>query len=508
MPHSPIARPSLTDVSVVDALRPTVIAMPAILLLLAIAAASLTLPLMTFDAAFGRMYSEGWVAGHAARLAAGEALYSGDPWRPVNYPPLFFLLLAWLKPLFNDLLLIGRAVNLAAFLSISALAALIVRRLGGSRCAVLLAIAGVIGFQQIQAVAWIGANEPQMLAEALILGGLLCHLSGASTQGRLAATALLVVTGLFVKHNLVAIPLAITLDLWLRERRLLVAWCLWGAGVAATLLFLCTLAAGGNLLAELLVPRLLDVQALLSHPRRYLITFKIPLALAIFFLVRPCVTPHRGLLRGWGAVSLASATWFSLADGASFNLFLDAAIWLAIVMALALEGWLHRLDGKPSRLAVAALLPVLLLQPMATRLLPSLGYLRDRATVAQSYEAASDAFRRGAALLRAQRGPALCDDLLMCFTGGKTLVVDPFMARTQILAGHLAEAELIRRIEARQFAAIELPAPILQADQATIAPVLLAPPRFTEATLRAILRSYDLVRGTDTAVVFYVPRSR
>ena len=54
------------------------------------------------------------IAYHALRAASGEVFYAGDMRHPVNYPFLSFYLIGWLKPLFGDVLFIGRAISLIA----------------------------------------------------------------------------------------------------------------------------------------------------------------------------------------------------------------------------------------------------------------------------------------------------------------------------------------------------------------------------------------------------------
>ena len=76
-------------------------------------------PIATIGFVMPKNYNEGWNAYHAARLAAGEALYDGNAWRPNNYPFVSFYVIAALKPLFGDVLIAGRAVSLASLAAIA-----------------------------------------------------------------------------------------------------------------------------------------------------------------------------------------------------------------------------------------------------------------------------------------------------------------------------------------------------------------------------------------------------
>ena len=196
-----------------------------VIVIFVLALSSVALPIATIGIDIERSYNEGWNAYHAARVAAGEPLYTGDPARLVNYPFLGFYLIAWLKPIFGDVLMIGRGLNLFAFAMTAILTGWIIRRFDGNAVEVLFGAACVIGFQAIQAKAWIAADEPQMLAEALMLAGLLGYVSGQPRLWRLALCAGLFAAAGFIKHNLVAIPLAVSLDLLVKDRQRFLVWC-------------------------------------------------------------------------------------------------------------------------------------------------------------------------------------------------------------------------------------------------------------------------------------------
>jgi hypothetical protein len=479
-----------------------------VILVFAIALASLILPFLTIAVAYEKTYNEGWNAYHATRVAAGEPLYSGDDWRLVNYPFLSFYLIAGLKPLFGDVLIIGRVLSFLALIAVGGLSALIVRRFGGRALEMLFAVACVIGFQQIQAAGWIATDEPQMLAEAFMLAGLFCHVSGRSNLRRLAGTALLLATGGFIKHILIAIPAAIAIDIWWNERRLLASWCTCLGAAIAFYIGLTYLIAGGDFFHELFVARYYHWDQLLYHPRKFLIALKIPFIASLVFLGRPLPADRAVLLRGYGIVAIGSATLFSAVDGVSYNVFLDVAVCMGILAALALQQWRAHLRLRPIGYVVAALLPALVASPILTRLSKSLGSLRNYREVEQSYEAKEAGFRQAAAFLRGHEGAALCESLLMCFEAGKPLVIDPFMAHSLMLVKRLDEAKLTRDIADHRFAIIELPAAIYESGRAgPIAPILLAPARFAINTLQAIDRHYKLAADSrNLGYAFYVPK--
>jgi hypothetical protein len=258
---------------------------------------SVALPIATIGFDIEKIYNEGWNAYHAARVAAGEPLYTGDPARLVNYPFLSFYLVASLKPIFGDVLMIGRGLNLGAFVMTAILSSLIIRRLGGRAIDMLFGAACVIGFQEIQARDWIAADEPQMLVEALMLAGLLCYVSGPPQVGRFATCAVLFAAGGFTKQNLIAIPLAVSFDLFVKDKRLFLIWCVCCAIAFMVFVGIGEAVVGNGFWTEILAPRPYHWRNMVYHARKLVIAFKWPIVGCAIYLMRPLPRSQRVLLR-------------------------------------------------------------------------------------------------------------------------------------------------------------------------------------------------------------------
>jgi hypothetical protein len=464
-------------------------------------------PLLGAFFLFPKNYNEGWNTYHALRAAAGEVLYSGDPRHPVNYPFLSFFIVGWLKPLVGDAWVFGRLLNLLALAAVTAGGYVVVRRLGGGRSDALFAAACTFGYQVIQAPDWIGADDPHMLGEACMIAGLLCYLHDRTGIRGLAAAALFLGIGGFIKHNLIAIPLAISLDILCSDRRRFLIWLGLAGAIVAVLTGLTYLIAGGDFLTELLAPRVLSVVQMKYHPRKFAITFKLPLLLAVVFLMRRLPSAQAVLLRSYGIVAIVSAIVFAAAEGTSFNLFLDSTVWLAIVCGLALQRWRAFLatKGRAAR-AATVLLPLLLAQPIVTRLPDAIARLADLPATLQRFALLEARFANATRMLAERAGPALCESLLLCAEAGKPLLIDPYNARQMILTGRLDEASLLADIAQHRFTTIELPALIFVDEAKTIIdPFLSSPPRFTERMLRAIDAYYEPTIDPGD-VIFYTPR--
>src|SRR5262249_27624302 len=132
-------------------------------------------------------------------------VYDDNYWRINNYPIGSFFMIAGVDFLFHDLLLSGRLVSLLSFAAIGVFAAVATRRFGGARTDAVFGAGCAMGFCYLVAPAWVIAEDPQTLGEAVMLGALVSYVVRPPDRLNLLRTAFLVVLGGFIKHNLVAI---------------------------------------------------------------------------------------------------------------------------------------------------------------------------------------------------------------------------------------------------------------------------------------------------------------
>ncbi len=516
-----VSAPRAADNGIFDRLS-TYLRWPALLLALSVlgaALASIVLPAMSIGLLFERSYNEGWNAYQQARAAAGASLYAVDPWRPVNYPFLSFYLIGWLAPLFGSVLLAGRVVNLIGLAAVMVCGALFVRRCGGGTAEMLFAAGCILGFQQIQAAEWVAVDEPQMLAEACTLGGLLCYVSGPPSFARLFACALLFAAGGFVKQIVVVFPAAVTIDLLWKGRRQFLLWLLCLGLAAALFAAASAVVAGGDFLARVLEPREWLWRRVVYHGRKLFFFLKAPVAASIVVLCRKLQFPAaagagslRLLLRAAGIAALAAGIFFAGGDGVSVNVFLETAILMGLTAGVALLGWRALPGPRPhcrGAAAVTLLLPLIFASPILARTGRSLPDLWHFAASWRALEARQAGFAAAARWLQARPGTALCESLLLCFSAGKPLVVDPYGSREQFLTGRADEAALLRAIAGHRFAVIALPFELHAdpRDPARVETDVLTLQRFTPSTLAAIAHHYA-PSARLPAAVFYMPRRR
>src|SRR3954467_10127520 len=203
--------------------------------------------------------NEGWNAYHADSAMRGAGLYPPPEGLVANnYPPLSYFLIGWLGTLFGDPLYVGRALSLLSTLGIGAAAAAVVRSLGGTRAAALLA-----GFWFVATMArffefYLGMNEPQLLGLAIMAAALAWFLK-LYAEGRAVEPAiLLMVVAGFVKHNFVTVPLVCLFWLTLHNWRIGLRAALVGALAAVAGLALCAVLFAPHFVSDMLFARTYD----------------------------------------------------------------------------------------------------------------------------------------------------------------------------------------------------------------------------------------------------------
>ena len=463
--------------------------------------------LISADFIFDVNYNEGWSVYNAERLIRGELIYDDNYWRVNNYPIGSFLIIAGVNLLIHDLLLSGRLVSLVSFVAVGVLAAILTRRFGGRRTDAVFGAACAMGFCYLVAPAWIVADDPQTLGEAVMLGALVSYSARPPDRFNLLRTAFILVLAGFIKHNLVAIPIAITLDLAVRSPRRLLFWLACCAGFVAACLGLTQLVAGGNFFDHLLSPRIFSWYGARYHLMKYLRLFKLPMV-AIALSTPWVPTVDRIVIAGWGMVSISSAAILSGFEGTSYNMFQDAAVFLGIAAGIMMSE-LRKLDTS-GRLAgvLSTALPFVLAEPILARAPDVAAQTYDSRALLAVDRKRQRLFLADAEYVADRQGPAICENLLLCYVAGRPFILDPFNSRQYMLSGKLDQGELIRRINRHEFALIQLHADICDDPAAPSCHILhyrQKIDRFTDEVLYAIDQYYEVGRRSDFGT-FYVPK--
>jgi 6-pyruvoyl-tetrahydropterin synthase related domain len=463
----------------------------ATLALLVIVAVWLLLPLAWLCAQAPRGYSEGWNALVALRAVGDLPLYPQDQTlHSNNYPPLSFYLVGGLGALIGDNVVAGRLVSLTALIAVAAEIALAVRLLGGTwwvaAFAGLLFVPGAMGLDHRT----VGGNEPHLLAHAVMLAGLLVLLKSPGSARHVAGAALLMVAGGLIRHNLLGLPLAVTLWLLLRDRRALRTWLLAAGAAVAAALGLLWLAYGAAVFDNILGARSYGLGRLRRLTRHGLENLQILLAASLVLVALQPRAPGPQLAGLFVGCALLLASLQMGGAGTGLNLFFEPLIACCLAAGLLLQQagrWVRPDLVRPA--AVRAALAAALIFGVGLHLPgDSIRILAGPSPVRRA-EAVT---RADLAFLAAIEGRVMCETLALCYWAGKGLEVDSFNARQGFLARGHDEQVLLDLLANGELAAVQLTSAAPTRDDE----------RISAAFMDSLLRHYRLARVSDNGAFF------
>lgn len=440
-----------------------------------------------------RTYNEGWNAAHAQALFDGRQLYHAPlALLTNNYPPLSFILTAALMHFVPDAVFAGRILATVAFLAIIVLIALVL--LATTRDALAALFGGLI-FAACMAANfpnYVGTDDPQMLAHAVLLGGLFVAVTIGPTRRGAALSAFIVTIGLFIKHNPIALPLALSIWFFLQNRRAFLVFMCVGLCCGVIGGAVCYAAFGPAFVTSLRAPR----QYLIAKSWHDMISMPsaISALLGLGFLAPVLARGARfaDFLGVYLAASIVIAGLATCGVGVSNNAFFE------VVIAGALSaGYLVALAARDKErrypflriwticvLAFAAIFGPNLSATMNVMMLPQ--WMAD-----QSQRSADT--KRIVAFLTEHPGPALCETPVFCYWAGKEVEFDTFNFEQAIVTGSMTDIALVERINVGRYGAISLNAPE-------------SPDALTPAVMAAIHAHYRSVKIDTVQQVLYVRR--
>ena len=351
--------------------------------------------------------NEGWNAYLARAAVSGTPLYP-QGLMINNYPPLSFYIVGALGRITGDPIVAGRLVSLISFFAIAGGLIVVLRNMGATVLASLFAClffaAGILAASD-----YVAMDDPQLLGHALQLAGLSLLLQ---SRRDLFFAALLMALGLFVKHNLLALPLAACFWLWTEERQDAIKFAGFGFGLCLLGLLAARLFLDVDLVRALFSPRHWALSNFTTGAKQFLSWAGAALIIALILATRGPRTAAARLVLIYAAVALVLGGLFVFGDGVDPNIFFDAVIALSLSTGLTLVYLPKRWMGLATLFAAA---------PLAL-------YLKLHGAPASFFY--TEAFAREVPLdigfLEVHPGPALCEDLTLCFWAGKDDPVDVF----------------------------------------------------------------------------------
>src|ERR1700683_5389187 len=443
-------------------------------------------------------YKEGWMMYNAMAVAHHLPLYGTKyGWTLVDYPALSFYIMAFLSRFFHDYLLTGRLVQLGSFGVCSILIGLIIRKLTGRLAPAIFGSGFCVGLFCAGATRYIGVDDPQMLAEVFFLSGLLLYLSKRPTLARIAVIVFLFVVGGNIKHNLVDLPLAVFIDLWLISRRKALQFLL-----CAAVLITCSILGTIKMAGPFFIQNMLSFRhySLLGAFLDFLYYYSVillPFVAALIWAVKAQRDTSNRVISIFFFTSLFAGIFFSGGTGISINVYFSNFFAISIVMGMLLySAWRVPTPFAKYKFLERRAVPLILSAFLVLALILS-GYSNVWGRIAELPEEQRQ-FDAEVSFLKAQPGPAICESLLRCFYAGKPYVYDPYHFTRLVSLNMLDSGGLVAEIRALHYGAIQLRGPLHSLERPN--------ERFPDAVLDAIDQYYSLsAEYPDCAI--YVPRT-
>jgi hypothetical protein len=368
--------------------------------------------------------NEGWNAYWSTRALEGQPIYT-DADSPLsnNYTPLSFYIVGWFGRAIGDLVLAGRLLSLAGLAGTALLVGAIAARVGKPTRWAWAGAAAFLLIAVTMAYRYVASDDPQWMAEALQLVGLLLLVAPADAAPRrdrvIGACLILLFAGL-IKHNQFALPVAITIGLAVHDRRALVTWLTTGA---------ISLGAVLMVLDSLYGPAFIDQVAF--HQRVLHLYYLGPALVSLSFLVPASVVAAVYLprLRGWksdfrltilaafAALAIPLGIFERFGSGVSQNAHFDAVIAVSILLGIVLSSFPRSQLSTVSRLA----LMTLVVAPAAGK---DIVNLPRRIDDWREMNRTDEAWREAIRFLSSQPGPIACERPALCYWAGKPYSLD------------------------------------------------------------------------------------
>ena len=399
-------------------------------------------------------YPEGWNAYHTATILRGGQVYGSVPGLTVaNYPPLFWELVALLARQPSAIITTGRVVSLVSLALITLLVGVIAFKCSGSKATGIVASMLILTWMSTVAGGYMATNEPQVPAHALICAGLLAYITFGRSLSGLLLSSFLFCLAIFVKNNVIAVPLAVSLHLLLSSWRHFLKWVFFNAVFGFLLLATVLAHDGSHFVQCLLAPRSYSLGESLHGTRVFTDAFQIPLVVAMIWCCYNIRTYRRNLLVAILVISIGVGAAFRGGGGTNFNMFFDAIIGLALICPLAVLDLAEQWKTQPIARTLLGLSPLFLCFWSITRLGPSMlaPVLHGREMAAKG----EDEYLAGVALLRSHPGPAICETIRLCFDAGKPLAYDPYYVSELLKTGRIRESEIEGDIARRRYSVIQ-----------------------------------------------------
>ncbi|MBS0419163.1 MAG: glycosyltransferase family 39 protein [Proteobacteria bacterium] len=393
--------------------------------------------------------NEGWNAYFADAAVTGGTLYPpADALITNNYPPLSFYVVGAVGHLTGDTIFAGRVVALASLLFVVWSLYYWLRITGSAARIGLLAALTFLAYVVTYARGYVAMDDPQWLAHALMMGGLLVIWTGKDDARHLILGGVLMVAGGWTKHLLIPLPLAVSLWLLWRSRPAFARFALSAAVALALAAVLSGWLYGMRFFASFHEPREYLRSKAITEAWAALRCFAPLVVLWLWALATRRQSERLAFISLYLLISGIVALFAAGGAGVDVNVFFDCLIALCLAAGLTVESlWTPPLDwGPPAGLGLA----VWLVGYMAALAPAEIEAIRNIAANERSA-------LRDIAIIKADgHNRAACENLNLCYWAKSAFLMDFFYFGQKLKTGLLPPTACADTFEHGKIALVQL----------------------------------------------------
>ena len=437
--------------------------------------------------------NEGWNAFHSNHLLKDQPLY--PPYNALisnNYPPLSFYLNAGLAALFGDDLIAGRLLSFISLLVVAGMLGACIVEMGGRGAEALVMSLFFMGFIVMFAQHYIGMADPQWLAHAVQLSGFYLLLKSQNRGSLFYLSILMIVASGFIKQNLIVLPLAVFLWLFISDSDASMRFLIAALSAVGFFLFAFTMIHGLDFLRGLF----LDYREWHLGTAAQAIYRRFAKLMGVLILgVAGCVLLPQSriflLLLFYFSFACLWGAFISGGSGVDVNALFDVVLAAVLIGGVLLRHvdqmeYLNQSEVSRFSVVILAVLVVALVVPFPYEIVKAREFWKTR-------ELAIESVAEDIRYLADAHGPAMCESLALCYWAGKKFEANDFMTREKIRAGVIDRGKLTELIKSRYFSVIQI-----NNDSGKSK-------RLDEVINRTIGANYHTDRQTQYSGVFLVP---
>lgn len=124
--------------------------------------------------------------------------------------------------------------------------------------------------------------------------------------------------------------------------------------------------------------------------------------------------------------------------------------------------------------------------------------------ISKNYPAKSSAYKTDVQLIRQTSGPAICEDIALCYFAQKPFIFDPFTTSQMAKGGLLSETDTVKKVGSGYFSLIQLYDSAQQDDIWFHDPCQCHLDRFTVSFMDEMVKHYHLIHHSVNGY-FYAP---